>query len=926
MKKITGWFVFLFLIMASFAFAQGTVTGTVVDGDSNTPLPGVNVVQLGTNNGVTTDFDGNFTLSVTSSNGSVSVSYIGFKTTQKKFNITDQTNDLGTIVLMTDAAALDEVVVTGIVDIAKDRKTPVAVSTIKAQEIQEKLGSQEFPEILNSTPSIYATKQGGGYGDSRINIRGFDTQNSAVMVNGIPVNDMENGSVYWSNWAGLSDVTTAIQVQRGLGSSKLAVSSVGGTINVVTRSSDQAEGGSISSTVGNNDYLKTTASYSTGMGKSGFSGSFLLSRTAGTGYVDGTSFEGYNYFIGVGYRPSDTHNFNFMLTGAPQQHNQRGFAPAIADYIKYGNGVDPRIKYNSDWGYRNGKEATFGGNFYHKPIASINWEWKLGTVSKLSTSAYASVGRGGSVGSIGRINGAESFRLPKAGNGLVPFDGIIAYNSGQSAFGAVREGYDGSNNGDFRGVRNGQFVNSNNDKSQYVNDNSYVRGSQNGISQRSSVNSHNWYGLISNFETMIGEDLTLSFGIDLRKYTGYHYRRLVDLLGADAYIDNDDGNRPYRFVTETYAPTISNSLNVFKNIDDEEKIDYYNRGYVNWEGFFAQGEYTFGPDITAFLQGAISNQGFARGDFFDEIPPAKTDYENRLGGNIKGGVNWNLDEYNNVFVNAGYYSKQPLFDAVYINFSNTLNPDLQNEEIIGTEIGYGFRSRIFRANVNLYRTSWANRFESSTANFNVGAADEIRGTANLYGIKQVHMGVEFDGRLRLMDRLGITGMISVGDWQYKNDVTAAYFDANQQPINIDGVAQTTTLPLDGVKVGDAAQLTASLGADFNILENFSVDANYRFADNLYAGYDATDVTEEGALKLPSFGLLNAGLSFSLPFLDKNFSFRLNVNNILDKTYISESDTNIFAKEGDLTYDGVSTSNRVYFGFGRTWDASVRFNF
>lgn len=110
---------------------------------------------------------------------------------------------------------------------AKDRQTPVAVSTIRASVIQEKLGNQEFPEILSTTPSIYATKQGGGFGDSRITIRGFDTQNSAVMINGIPVNDMENGAVYWSNWAGLSDVTTAIQVQRGLGSSKLAVSSVG---------------------------------------------------------------------------------------------------------------------------------------------------------------------------------------------------------------------------------------------------------------------------------------------------------------------------------------------------------------------------------------------------------------------------------------------------------------------------------------------------------------------------------------------------------------------------------------------------------------------------------------------------------------------------------------------------------------------------
>lgn len=164
-----------------------------------------------------------------------------------------------------DAQELEGVVVTGIMDVARDRQTPVAVSTIKATEIQEKLGSQEFPEILKSTPSVYTTKQGGGFGDSRINIRGFDQRNTAVMINGMPINDMENGWVYWSNWAGLSDVTSAMQVQRGLGSSKLAISSVGGTINVITKSADKKEGGSVSTSVGNDNYLKMMTSYNTGL-------------------------------------------------------------------------------------------------------------------------------------------------------------------------------------------------------------------------------------------------------------------------------------------------------------------------------------------------------------------------------------------------------------------------------------------------------------------------------------------------------------------------------------------------------------------------------------------------------------------------------------------------------------------------------------
>jgi len=60
---------------------------------------------------------------------------------------------------------LEEVVVSSrVIDVAKERETPIAVSTISAQEVLLKVGNQEFPEIMNKTPGVYATKQGGGYG------------------------------------------------------------------------------------------------------------------------------------------------------------------------------------------------------------------------------------------------------------------------------------------------------------------------------------------------------------------------------------------------------------------------------------------------------------------------------------------------------------------------------------------------------------------------------------------------------------------------------------------------------------------------------------------------------------------------------------------------------------------------------------------
>lgn len=903
MKKF--YFATAAFLMTVAVFSQGTVTGTVIDDQIDLPLAGANIIVKGTTNGVSTDFDGNFSIEVSEASGTLIISYIGYIRKEVAFS---GPGDLGNIALLQDAESLEEVIVTGVQDIAKDRKTPVAVSTIKAAEIQEKLGSREFPEILNTTPSIYATKTGGGFGDARVSIRGFDTNNSAVMINGIPVNDMENGQVYWSNWAGLADVTSAIQVQRGLGSSKLAVSSVGGTINVITRSAANAEGGTIAGTVGNDGYVKTLASYSTGLLDNGFSTSLLLSRTGGNMYIDGSKFEGYNFFVALGYTTAD-HSLEFTVTGAPQWHHQRDFAPSIEDYIAYGEGDgEPNRRYNSDWGYLNGEEFNFRRNFYHKPVISLNWAWKINDVTTLETSTYASFGRGGGTGEIGEINGQRQFQLPKSSNGLVRVDDIVAYNSGQLVpdFSPTpREQIDGLylNNSDTNPNEN----------------------NTNGITRRSSINSHNWYGILANFNNQISDQLVIDFGIDLRTYKGFHYRRVNNFLGGDAYLQtNNVNNDPNPIFFETYDA--DQPWWVFGDIDEEEKIDYYNIGYVNWLGVFGQVEYNFTQDITAFVQGALSNQGFAREEFFGEAPPEKTDFENILGGNVKGGVNWNINAYHNVFANAGYYSKQPLFDAVYLNFGNNLNPNLTNEKIVGVELGYGYRSSNFRANVNLYRTSWKDRFASVNAIFNEDTDQEIRGTANLLGITQVHTGAEFDARLQVNNSIAFTGMLSIGNWEYQGDVSATFFDNDQQPIIIDGQPQQEVLPLDGVKVGDAAQFTAYLGTDIGIIENLSFDAGYRFADNLYADFDATDINEQGALKLPSFGLANAGVSYRLPLGENLLSFRVNVNNVFDTTYIAESDTNDFVEAGDVTYDGIAVSNRVFFGFGRTWNVSARFNF
>ena len=166
---------------------------------------------------------------------------------------------------------LEEVVVSsGVIDVAKERVTPIAFSTIPKSEIELKAGNLEFVRTFIKAPGVYVNEDNGGYGDGQMWLRGFDNFNTATVINGQPVNDMESGKVYWSNWAGLTDVTSTVQIQRGLGSTSLATPSVGGTVSIITDPAELEQGGKFAIMFGNDNYMKTTASYATGKNEKGW--------------------------------------------------------------------------------------------------------------------------------------------------------------------------------------------------------------------------------------------------------------------------------------------------------------------------------------------------------------------------------------------------------------------------------------------------------------------------------------------------------------------------------------------------------------------------------------------------------------------------------------------------------------------------------
>lgn len=875
------------IIVTSGVFAQGTVHGVVVDVSNNERLVGTTVTVKGTTIGVVTNTMGAFKMTVPAGKNTVLVQFVGFTTKEIDINIKDtESIDLGMIKIEPDQIGIAEVTVFASVAVA--RRTPVAQSKIDPIQIEERLGTQEFPEILKSTPGVYATKQGGGFGDSRINLRGFESANIAVMINGVPMNDMEWGGVYWSNWAGLADVTRTMQVQRGLGASKVAAPSLGGSINIVTNSTDAKKGGSVSYGIGNDGYSKVSFAVSTGLTDKNWAVTLLGAKTVGNGYIQGTEFESYSYFVNVSKRLNENHHLSFTAFGAPQWHNQRnnGDKLLISEWQKQ----PLKYKYNASYGFdMNGQRKASAHNVYHKPQISLNHFWNINDKSNLSTAAYVSIGEG--YGLSGQGANRSNWYGASGGRPTTTYRNI----DGTFNYGGIYEDNVANNN---------------------------ISGSL--LAMSKSVNQHRWYGLLSTYTTKLTEEIDFFAGLDLRYYKGVHTNEITDLYGGTYFID--PSSRP-QLTDQSYA---TQKLNV----GDVVYRDY--DGFVLNEGLFMQTEYNKDA-LSAFISLSGSNTTYWRNDrFYYDEKDAKSETISFLGYSAKGGANYNLTDNHNVFANIGVISRAPFFSGgafLQSTTSNITNPNAVNEKAFSMELGYGFVSTYFSANLNIYRTLWSDKTLVRAVDTN---SPDSR-VANLEGVNALHQGVELDFVSKPLKGLEITGMISLGDWIWQNDVQGYVYDRQGQPMTSTNVVasgigapdhQKMEVKIGGIKVGNSAQTSAALGAKYELLKGLrvSVDGNYYGRNYSYynissVGSSFSDVAFNQPWMIPDALIFDMGLSYRFKLGGLDASVFGNIFNVLDAEYISDA-TDGTPSPGNPEW----TAATVFYGFGRTYSTTLKIKF
>jgi len=890
MKRRLLVFLIFSLSTISLLAQDRTVSGIVTD-EIGEALIGVNVVY-GPGLGAVTDVNGEYILKLQPGEYEISISYVGFEPQKKKITVSDK-NLFVNFALKT--ITLTEVEVVG--DVAVTRETPVAFSNISPVQIEEQLAAQDIPLILNSTPGVYATAAGGGDGDARINIRGFNQRNVAVMLDGIPVNDMENGWVYWSNWFGLDAVMRYTQVQRGLGASKLAIPSVGGTINIATKGIENNKGISLKQEVGSDGYLRTTLGLTTGRLKSGWGVTFAGSYKRGNGWVDQTWTKGWFYFLRVD-KEIGKHVLSLTAMGAPQEHGQRAYKKYIAtfdtayaleagmtkDFInnlqKNGLPINRGLRYNPNWGYLSrayitdsdtifpASEATnTASNFYYKPLFSLRDFWSVNDKLYISNILYLSIGTGG----------GQSFST-------TPENDTTTWQQN------LQKQYNANLN------LIPPYFNSTKTSSNIM---------------QNAMNNHFWLGLLSTFDYALNKSISISGGLDLRTYKGEHYREVEDLFGGNYYLDDGNQNED-NDTTKKYVG---------------DKIGYYNDALVRWGGLFAQIEYRRG-NLTTFLNLTGSVSGYKRVDYFlphpSDVSANETPWKYIPGFTVKAGANYNLSETMNVFMNIGYISKAQRFNNVY-DRNNTLFRDIKNEQVRAIELGYSYVKPRYTLNVNAYYTNWLNKPADRAI------STEIDGefySVNINDMNARHTGIEFEFAWNILDNLTFESLLSLGDWIWTSADTARIYDNNGQQIG--------TRPFDarGLYVGDAAQFQNRESLRWEIIRNLYVSGSFTWFGKHYSEFNPLDYdpeTNPGSFdengdprqswKIPNYYEVEFHAGYAWWIKKVGFQVRGSILNLLDDTFITDAQNN----DPFLTHSSGFDANSagVFMGMGRRFNLSLR---
>ncbi|HQV50962.1 MAG: TonB-dependent receptor plug domain-containing protein [Flavobacteriales bacterium] len=722
---------------------------------------------------------------------------------------------IGTLSAQVDSTTLELPPDTTIVP---DRQTPII--TVTADDLDSELGGQDVSGILQSSRDIFISTAGFNFGSARFRIRGYDSDNTLVTMNGVMVNDLESGWASWSDWGGLNDVTRYTSVTAGVGPTNFNFGSIGGTSDINIRPGAVRKGIRVSYASANRSYNnRIMLSGSTGVMKNGWNVSFSGSRRwAQEGYVPGTPFNAYAYYLAAEKQLSKKHAVSFAGFGAPIVRGRQGLAIQEA-YDLAGTNY-----YNPNWGYQDGEVRNARMTFDHKPLVMASHIFTPTDSVTLTTTVFYAFGRDGST----QLNWFDA-QDPRPDY----YRYLPSYNALQDPGLAAQQAVSWSSDPSVQQLNWDQFYFAN-DKNLYTVENANgsgtsVTGNRSKYIVEEQRADPKRIGLNSVYRKNLLNNRNITVGLNFNRQSTHYFNVLDDLLGGDFWVDID------QFADRDFDdPIISqNDLSTPNKVAKEGDVIGWDYNIVTRAtSLFGQYEKKW-QKVEVYAAAHLAQTSFRRdgnvqNGRFPETSEGKGESQDFLTGGIKAGATYKITGRQFIVANAAYLNRPPSPRNSFLSARTRPDviPGLQSESVYTGDIGYVVRYARLKARATFYYTKMMDQMWSRFY-YNDEALTVVN--YSMSGVDQINKGVEVGIEANLTSTIQMTAVYAGGDYRYSSRPLATITQNN----SANTFAENRVIYWENYKVGGMPQTAASVGLRYNHPKFWFVGFNANYFGNIY---------------------------------------------------------------------------------------------
>ncbi len=929
-----------------FSFAQTTtgITGKVVDSKTQKPLQNVVASIQNTSLTVLTDAMGIFTFKdVPKGSQLIQIKSAGLKDQLLAVEVEEgKILDLGVVVLEEDITSEQQ----------------LSLITITENDLgDDNSGSESTAGLLQASRDVFQQAAAFNWGQARFRIRGLDNEYGTTMINGVTMNKIYDGRPQWSNWGGLNDATRNQEFTTGLAPSDYTFGGILGTQEINTRASIYRKGSRLSFSGTNTNYSwRTMATHASGMGTNGWA--FVVSasgRWAKEGYFEGTDYDAKALFASVEKRFNKHHSLGFTSI---YSENSRGKSSPNTDEVRNLGGE----KYNSYWGWQDGKKRNSRDKVVDEPILMLTHYWKVTDKTNLNTSV--------------------TYQFGKIGNSRLDFNGADnpdpTYYRNLPSF--YTSAYDPDDYTNFLGddpanVAAGQAAASNFLAHKQIDWNAMYEANratnEAGLSAayilyEDRTDDKVWTANTI-FNSQLADNINMNAGVTFRKLKSHNFANILDLLGADYFRDVDnfqagdraeaDLNNPQRQITELQVNSgdgkFSYNYNLLANTVDAftqfkftyKKIDFYlaesfTRTQYQREGLYRNGIY--------------STNSFGKSN--------KYIYEN-FG--FKGGLTYKITGKQFLAVNAAYMTKAPSLRNLFPNarINDNVVGDLKSENITSGDVSYIIKAPKFKSRITAFYSNIKNATETSFY-FGEGIFADDGGDGGdafvaetVKGIEKQNIGLELGMEYQITSTIKLSLSGAYGEYTYNNNPNVSLNnDDLASATNTNPVTEYGPAYLKGYRLAGGPQTAASFGIEYRDPKFWWIGANANYladnyldissllrTDNFFRnpqdpeGLSFPEATQERGAQLlkqerfDDFYLVNLTGGKSWKIKSTTFGLFATINNVLDVDYKTGGfeqtrNGNFREVNQDVSSGTPAFAPKYFYGYGRTYFLNLYVNF